>query len=84
MDAVKQLLILSKEKMAARSTRSPPIFHVGDPVYLPTRGLHIRSQKCKHLREQKLGPFKFMAISMTPDELLLLDGRRLHPVFRCD
>jgi hypothetical protein len=41
-DVVKQLLILSKERMAARSTRSPTNFHVGDLVYLSTRGLHIR------------------------------------------
>jgi hypothetical protein len=43
-DVVKQLLILSKERMAARSTRSPPHFQIGDLVYLSNRGLHIRSQ----------------------------------------
>ena len=65
-DVVKQLLILSKERIAARTTRSPPNFNVGDLVYLSTRGLHIRSQKCKHLRDQKLGPYKVLAkVGMT-------------------
>jgi hypothetical protein len=65
-DVVKQLSILSKERMAVRSTRSLPIFHVGDLVYLSTRGLHIHSQECKHLRDQTLGSFKVMAkVGMT-------------------
>jgi hypothetical protein len=69
-DVVKQHLILSKERMAARTTRSLPNFNVGDLVYLSTRGLHIRSQKCKHLRDQKLGPYKVMAkVGMTSDRL---------------
>jgi hypothetical protein len=63
--------------MAARSTRSPPNFLVGDTLYLSTRGLHIRSQKCKHLRDQKLGPFKFMVkVGMTSYRELLPDGCR--------
>ncbi len=37
-DVGKQLLILSKERMTARTTRSPPNFNVGDLVYLSTRG----------------------------------------------
>ncbi len=41
-DAINQLLILSKDRMAARSTRSPSIFHIGNPVCLSTSGLHIR------------------------------------------
>ena len=84
-DVVKQLLILSKERMAARTTRSPPNFSVGDLVYLSTRGLHIRSQKCKHLRDQKLGPYKVLAkVGMTSYKLMLPDGCRLHPVFHRD
>jgi len=84
-DDVKQLLILSKERMAARTIRSPPNFNVGDLVYLSIRGLHIRSQKCKHLRDQKLGPYKVMAkVGMTSYRLLLPNGCRLHPVFHCD
>jgi len=43
-DMVKQLLIMSKERVSARSIRSPRIFHVGDLVYLFTRGLHIHSK----------------------------------------
>ena len=81
-DVVKQLLILSKERMAARSTRSPPHFQVGYLVYLSTRGLHTLSQKCKHLRDKKLGPFKFLAkVGMPSYRLLFPDGCRLHPVF---
>ena len=84
-DVVKQLLIISKERMAVGSTRSPPNFHVGDLVYLSTRGLHIRSQKCSHERVQKLGPFKVMAkVGMPSYRLLLPDDCRLHPVFHCD
>ena len=71
--------------MAARSTRSPPQFQIGDHVYLSTRGLHIRSQKCKHLRDQKMSPYKVMAkVGMTSYRLLLPDGCRLHQVFYCD
>ncbi len=74
-----------KEIMAARSTRSPPNFQVGDLVYLSTRGLQIRSQNCKHLRDQKLGPFQIMAkVGMTSYKLVLPDGCRLHTVFHCD
>jgi len=71
--------------MSARSTRSPPNFHIGDLVYLSTWGLHIRSQKYKHLRDLKLGPFKDMAkVGMTSYTLLLPDSYRLHPVFHCN
>ncbi len=35
-DVVRQLLIHSKDIMTARSTRSPPVVHVGDLVYLST------------------------------------------------
>ena len=58
-DVVNQLLKLSKKMMAARSTRTAPVFQPGDLVYLSTKGLHIRSLKCKSLiRDQKLGPYK--------------------------
>ena len=60
-DVVIQLLKLSKERMAARSTRTAPIFMPGDLVYLSRKGLHIRSQKCKQLRDQKLGPYKIIS-----------------------
>ena len=42
-DVVNQLLKLSKDRMAERSTRTAPIFQPGDLVYLSTKGLHIRS-----------------------------------------
>ncbi len=44
-DVVTQLLNLSKERMTSKSTRTVPHFQPGDPVYLSTKGLHIRSQK---------------------------------------
>ena len=37
-DVVSQLLKLSKERMAARSTRATRIFRLGDLVYLSTKG----------------------------------------------
>jgi hypothetical protein len=57
-DVVKQLLNLSKERTSAKPTRAASLFQPGDLVYLPVKGLHIRSQKCKRLRNQRLGPFK--------------------------
>jgi hypothetical protein len=57
---VNQLLKLSKEGMAARSPRTAPIFQPGDIVYRSTKGLHIHSQKCKHLRDQKSGPYRII------------------------
>ena len=44
-DGVHQLIKLSKERMAARSTRTPPLFQPEYYVYLSTKGLNIRSQK---------------------------------------
>ena len=52
-DVVDQLLKLSKGKIEARSTRTAPSLQPGDLVYLSTKGLHIRSHKCKHLRDKK-------------------------------
>ena len=37
-DVVHQLIKLSKERMAARSTRSAPLFQPDDYVYLSTKG----------------------------------------------
>jgi hypothetical protein len=84
-DVVNQLLQLSKERMAARSTRTAPIFLPGDLVYLSTKGLHIRSQKYKHIRDQKFGPYKVIPkMGINFYTLLLPKGCRLHPVFHCD
>ena len=57
-DVVRELLTLSKQRMATRSFRPAPIFAVGDFVFLFSKGLHIYSQKCNHLRDQRLGPFQ--------------------------
>ena len=84
-DIVYQLINFSKERMAARSTRTAPLYQPDDYVYLSTKGLHIRSQKCKHLRDQRLGPFKVICkVSINANKLLLPKGCRLQLVFHCD
>ena len=84
-DVVKQLLKLSKKRMAARSTRTAPIFQPEDLVYLLTKGLHIRSQKCTHHRDQKFGPYKNVSkVCINSYNMLLPTGCRLHPVFHWD
>jgi hypothetical protein len=84
-DVVYQLIKLSKERMAARTTRTAPLFHQDDNVYLSTKGLNLRSQKCKHLRDQRLGPFKVICkVGINSYKLLLPKGCRLHHVFHCD
>jgi hypothetical protein len=84
-DVVYELIKLSQQRIAARSTRSAPLFQAGDYGYLSTKGLHIRSQKCKHLRDQRLGPYKFISkVGITSYNLVLPKGCRLHPVFHCD
>ena len=71
--------------MAARSTKTAPLFQSGDYVYLPTKSLHIRSQKCKHLCDQRLGPLKVICkVGINSYKILLHKGCRLHPVFHCD
>jgi hypothetical protein len=83
-DVVNQLLKLSKERMAARSTRTAPMFLPGDLLYLWTKGLHIHSQKSKHLRDQKLGPNRVISkAGIKSYKCLLPKGCRLHPMFRC-
>ncbi len=84
-DVVNQLLRLYKERMAARSTRTAPIFQPGDLVYLSTKGLHIHSRKCKHLRDQKLGTYKVISkVGTNSYKLVLPKKLGLHPVFNCD
>ncbi len=47
--------------------------------------MHIRSQKCKHLRDQQLGPYKVICkVIINSYKLLLPKGCRLHNVFHCD
>jgi len=70
--------------MAARSSRTSPIFVVGDVVFLSSKGLHIHSQKCKHLRGQRLGPFHVLEkVALKSYRLKLPTGCNLHPVFHC-
>ena len=84
-DVVNQLLKLSKERIGARSTRIAPFFQPGDLVYFSTKVLHIRSHKCKHLRYQKLGPYKVISkTGINSYKLSLRKECRLHPVFHCD
>ena len=84
-DVVHQLIKLSKERMIARSTRAAPLFQPDDCVYLSKKGLHIRSHKCKHLRDQRLGPFKVICkVGINSYTLLLPKGCRLHLVSYCD
>jgi hypothetical protein len=42
-DVVREILTLSKQRMAARSFQTPPIFVVGDFVFLSSKDLHIHS-----------------------------------------
>ena len=55
------------------------------PIYNRPKGLNIRSQKCKHLRDQRLGPFKVIyKAGINYCKLLSPKICRLHPVFHCD
>jgi len=72
-------------RMIARSTRTAHFFQPGDYVYLSTKGLNIRSQKYKHVRDQRLGPFKVICkVGINPYTFLLPKGCCLHSVFHCD
>jgi hypothetical protein len=80
-----ELLTLSKHRMTARSSKLAPTFVAGDFVFLSFKGLHIHSQKCKHLRDQHLGPFQVIKkVGLKSFRLKLPPGFRLHPVFHCD
>jgi len=84
-DIVDQLLKLSKEIMAAISTRIAPFCQPGDLVYLSIQGLHIRSKKCKHLRDQKSGPYKVVSkVGIKSYKLVIPRRCRLYHVFHCD
>ncbi len=83
-DVIHQLIKLSKDRMASKSTRTAPLFQLGDHVYLSTKGLHIQSKKCKHLSNQRLGHFKVIyKVEINSYTLLLPKGFRLHYVFHC-
>ena len=71
--------------MASRSSRPAPNFVVGGFVFLSSKGLYIHSQKCKHMRDQRLGPFQVIKkVGLKSYRLKLPRGCRLHPVFLCD
>jgi len=58
---------------------------VGDFVFLSSKGLYIRSQKCKHLRDRRPGPFQVIEkVDLKSYRLKLSPGCRLHPAFHCD
>jgi len=44
-DVAHQIIKFSKEQMAARSTRTTPLFQPDEYVHLSTKGLNLRSQK---------------------------------------
>jgi hypothetical protein len=74
-DDVYQLIKLLKEIMTTRSNRIAPFFQPEDHVYLLTKSLHIWSQKCKHLRDQRLDPFKAICkVGINSYKLLLPKG----------
>ena len=82
---VRELLKLSKDRQSASSTTSFPEFAVNDLVYLSTKGLRIKSQRCKKLMDRRLGPFKVLErIGRRSYRLQLHRGSRLHPVFHVD
>jgi hypothetical protein len=54
IDVDQELLTLSKQRMVARSFLPALIFVIGDIVFLHSKGSRIHSQKCKHLRDQRL------------------------------
>jgi hypothetical protein len=84
-EVVREFLTLSKQRMAALSPRLAPTFVVGDFVFLSFKGLHIHSQKCKHLRDQRLGPYQVIEkVGLKSYRLKLPQGCKLHPVFHCD
>jgi hypothetical protein len=84
-NVVKQYLNLAKERVTTMSTRIALLFQLRDLVYFSTKGLHIRSHKYKHLRDQTSGPFKVISkVGVNYYKMLLCKGCRLHPLFRYD
>ena len=82
---VRQLLQLSKERLAAKGNRPAIEFQVGDHVYVATNGLNIKSQACKKLRDRKIGPFRVLErIGGRAYKLELPNRYRLHNVFHVD
>jgi len=85
-DVVRELLTsLSNVYMVAHSSIPPPIF-VDYFVFLFSKGVHINSQKFKHLRDRRLGPFQVIEnkVDLKSYRLKLPSRCRLHPAFHCD
>ena len=81
----RELLTLSKQRMASRSFLSTTIFIVGHFVFLSSKDLHIQSQKYKHLTDHRLGPFEDIEkVGMKSYKHKLPPRCRIHPVFYCD
>jgi hypothetical protein len=71
--------------MAARSSKPSHTFVVGYFIFLSFKGLHIHSQRCKHLRDQRIVPFQAIEkVGLKSYNFKLSLGCRLHPVFHCD
>ena len=84
-DVVRDLLTLSRQRMAACSSRPAPTFVVGDFIFLFSKRLHIYLQKYKHLRDQRLDPFQVIEkVGLKSYKLKLPQGCRLHLVFHRD
>ena len=57
---------------------------VVDFILLSSKELHIHSQKCKHSRGQRLGPYQVIEkVGLKSYILNLPQGCRLHPSFHC-
>jgi hypothetical protein len=84
-DVVREFFTLSKQRMAARSSKPTPTFIVDDFVFLSSKGSHFHSQKCKNLRDERLGPFQVLEkVGVKSNRLKLPPRCRLHLVFHCD
>ena len=70
---VRELLTLSKQCMDTCSSSLAPTFVVSDLFFLSSKWIHIHSQiKCKHLRDQRLGPFQAIEkVGLKSDRLKL-------------
>ena len=84
-EVVRDLLTLSNQRMAARSSRPAPSFVVGDFVFLSSKGLHIHSKICKHLRDHRLGPYQVIEkVGLKSYRLRFPQDCKRHLVFHCD
>jgi len=84
-DIVRELLTLSKQRMATLSSRLALIFW-----YIISHSSHLKAciltlRNANILRDQRLGPFKVLEkAGLKSFSLKLLPGCRLHDVFHCD